>query len=160
MPDGRKWTNVNLNFPLLGYRYPGAPKKEGRLYKFLHVQIINFLLKFFLTGWHIPTDAEWSAMLDAVGPDAGTKLKSKTGWKYDGNGTDEFGFGAVPAGARSYNGSQIYGRGTEVTYWSSSVGTSSAAWYRPFYYNSAQVYRNLGSRSNGLSVRCVRDVKD
>jgi uncharacterized protein (TIGR02145 family) len=160
MPDGRRWTNVNLNFPLLGYRYPGAPKEEGRLYKFQHVQIINFLLKAFLSGWHIPTDAEWSAMLDAVGPDAGTKLKSKTGWKYDGNGTDEFGFGAVPAGRRDYNGSQFYNRGLNVYYWSSSVGSSSLVWYRYFYYDRAQVYRALGSRSYGLSVRCVKDVKN
>jgi uncharacterized protein (TIGR02145 family) len=69
------------------------------------------------------------------------------------------GFGAVPAGYRNYNGLQFNNRGLSVHYWSSSVGSSSYAWYRDFNYNNAQVNRNLNYRSNGLSVRCVRESK-
>jgi uncharacterized protein (TIGR02145 family) len=72
-------------------------------------------------------------------------------------GTNTSGFGAVPAGHRAYTGSQFYDRGLYAIYWSSSVGSSSLAWYRSFYYSYAQVERNLNSRSYGFAVRCVRD---
>jgi uncharacterized protein (TIGR02145 family) len=67
------------------------------------------------------------------------------------------GFGAVPAGNRNNNGSQFGGRGTNVNYWSSSVNSATNAWRRNFDYNNAQVNRNNSNRSNGFSVRCVRE---
>jgi uncharacterized protein (TIGR02145 family) len=102
------------------------------------------------------------------GEDAGVKMKSAStymggdpgngAWTdHDNRGTNESGFGAVPAGSRYTNGAQFYNRGTGAVYWSSSVGSSSAAWHRQFYYNNAQVHRYLNNRSNGFSVRCVRD---
>jgi uncharacterized protein (TIGR02145 family) len=69
------------------------------------------------------------------------------------------GFGAVPAGHRNYTGSQFYNRGLNAIYWSSSVGSSSLAWYRNFNYSNAQVERYLNYRSNGFAVRCVRESK-
>jgi uncharacterized protein (TIGR02145 family) len=46
-------------------------------------------------GWHVPTNAEWKTLTDFVGSPAGKKLKSKSG-----NGTDDFGFSALPGGNR------------------------------------------------------------
>ncbi|MDR2449472.1 MAG: fibrobacter succinogenes major paralogous domain-containing protein [Prevotellaceae bacterium] len=69
------------------------------------------------------------------------------------------GFGAAPAGNRNNNGAQFYNRGIEAIYWSSSVGSSANAWRRGFGSGNAQVNRNLNSRSNGFSVRCVRESK-
>jgi uncharacterized protein (TIGR02145 family) len=104
------------------------------------------------------------------GTDAGQKMKSAGTYTTIGSdpadgswldhanrGTNESGFGAVPAGFRSNNGAQFYERGISAVYWSSSVGSSSGAWYRQFYYNDAQAYRYLYNRSYGFSVRCVRD---
>ena len=137
-------------------------------------------------GWHVPTDLEWAELLDKVegnttftadqtgtgwwGSDAGKKMKSAgtfttTGsdpgdgtWLDHGNrGTNDTGFGAVPAGYRYYNGAQFYYLGLTAVYWSSSVESSSNAWYRQFDSSLAQVYRNLRLRSLGFSVRCVRD---
>jgi hypothetical protein len=68
------------------------------------------------------------------------------------------GFGAVPAGYRNNNGAQFYHRGINAVYWSSAVGSNGGAWYRSFNYGNAQVERNL-NRSNGFSVRCVRESK-
>jgi uncharacterized protein (TIGR02145 family) len=137
-------------------------------------------------GWHVPTDREWASMLDKVngngggttymsqtgtgwvGTDAGKKMKSAgtfTGtdpgdgrWLNDANrGTNASGFGAVPAGHRSYDGAQLYYRGIYVSYWSSAVGSSTHAWCRNFYYSYVQVERYFHNRSYGFSVRCVRD---
>jgi uncharacterized protein (TIGR02145 family) len=136
------------------------------------------------TGWHIPTDFEWATLLDAVdganttytlqedtgywGENASVKIKSAStylggdtgngAWAdNDHRGDNSSGFGAVPAGTRNYSGAQFNYRGSTVYYWSSSVGSSALAWNRQFLYNYAQVYRNLNLRSNGFSVRCVRD---
>jgi len=61
-------------------------------------------------GWHLPSDAEWDALARFVDPDyksendnvAGKKLKAKSGWEehcgQNGNGTDEYGFSALPDG--------------------------------------------------------------
>jgi uncharacterized protein (TIGR02145 family) len=138
-------------------------------------------------GWHVPTDREWAQLLDKVegsgngttytssqtytgwwGTDAGKKMKSAgtfTGtdpadgsWLDHANrGTNESGFGAVPAGNRLNNGAQFGSRGTYVSYWSSSVGSSGNAWRREFYSGLAQVTRYLTSRSFGFAVRCVKD---
>jgi uncharacterized protein (TIGR02145 family) len=64
-------------------------------------------------GWHVPTDAEWTALTDYVGGAsiAGLKLKATSGWNSGGNGHDNYGFSALPGGYRSgYNGSFYYGR--------------------------------------------------
>jgi len=57
-------------------------------------------------GWHIPTDAEWTILENAVGGEdvAGMALKSTSGWNEGGNGTDVYGFSALPAGDRYSSG--------------------------------------------------------
>jgi uncharacterized protein (TIGR02145 family) len=57
-------------------------------------------------GWHIPSNAEWDALITTVGDSstAGTKQKTKNGWTAHttyGNGTDDYGFSALPGGYRS-----------------------------------------------------------
>ena len=52
-------------------------------------------------GWHVPTKEDWETLIDFVGGKSvmGMKLKSSSGWK-KGNGTDDFGFSALPGGFR------------------------------------------------------------
>jgi hypothetical protein len=68
-----------------------------------------------------------------------------------------YGFSVLPAGNRANNGSQFNNRGIEANFWSSSAYSDANAWNRNFNYNEARVNRNNPNRSNGLSVRCVRD---
>jgi uncharacterized protein (TIGR02145 family) len=54
-------------------------------------------------GWHLPTEAEWTELINYVSNNGhsgseSSALSSKTDWK-DVNGTDDFGFGVLPAGA-------------------------------------------------------------
>ncbi len=53
-------------------------------------------------GWHLPSTGEWWMLVNAIGGEqvAGTKLKSMEGWDLDGNGTDYYGFSALPGGRR------------------------------------------------------------
>ena len=57
-------------------------------------------------GWHLPSDAEWTELVDFVGSDGhsgteGTALKSTTGWDSGITGTDDYGFNALPGGKRN-----------------------------------------------------------
>jgi len=72
-------------------------------------------------GWHLPNDTEWDTLFVAVGglEVAGNVLRSQTGWDNNGNGTDAFGFSALPAGYRyNYEGQFLYA-GSEVHFWTS-----------------------------------------
>jgi uncharacterized protein (TIGR02145 family) len=118
-------------------------------------------------GWHVPTDAEWTTFINYLDTNAGGgnntniaggKMKS-TGTQYwvspNADATNESGFSGLPGGLRSANGTfTIVGR--NGNWWSSSVNAYSA-WYRYLNYSVGSVYRFSGSKTTGLSVRCLRD---
>ncbi len=110
------------------------------------------------TGWHLPSQAEWSALFTAVGGSgtAGKVLKSQSGWYSNGNGTDAFGFSALLAGLRYLDGF-FYDVGNYAYFWSSTELNSYYAYYVDLYYIivSARLGNNL--KNYGFSVRCVKD---
>ena len=110
------------------------------------------------SGWHLPSNDEWNALFTAVGgqSNAGKVLKSRTGWNNNGNGTDAYGFSALPAGYRLYGGN-FYGGGINAFFWSATeYGSYNAFYIYLYYYNE---YANLLSYDKyyGFSVRCVKD---
>ncbi len=119
------------------------------------------------TGWHVPSDAEWSALINYLDPSAnggdtwpnvaGGKLKSTTGWNYGNEGaTNESGFTGLPGGCRFDDGSYNY-IGNYGYWWGSTEYASTSAWYRLLYYYNSTVFRNFTYKRGGFSVRCVRD---
>jgi uncharacterized protein (TIGR02145 family) len=114
------------------------------------------------SGWHVPTDDEWTTLTTFLGGEsvAGGKLK-ETGYIHWNNGnvgaTNETGFTALPGGDRDYNGSfsRLGLYGTWQT--SSLYGSTGKAWYLIMYGNQAGVNHNSSNRVNGYSVRCVMD---
>ena len=59
-------------------------------------------------GWHVPAETEWKSLFVYVGDNSGTKLKSSSGWKAGMNGSNDFEFSALPAGAASYVDMETY----------------------------------------------------
>jgi uncharacterized protein (TIGR02145 family) len=113
------------------------------------------------TGWHLPTNAEWTTMTTYLGGGevAGGKLKEigTTHWITPNTGaTNENGFTALPGGYRESNG--IFGSiGTFGYWWSSSEAPSPFAFGR-LMANGGIFVSNLGfPRQYGLSVRCLKD---
>ncbi len=120
-------------------------------------------------GWHLPSDEEWKELemfLGMTREDAdksyawrgdgvGTKLKSANGWLEDGNGSNESGFNALPAGYRFSDGTFDYA-GAYAYFWSSSPA-GSGAWYRYLYCGYGRVNRSSSSRAGGRSVRPLKD---
>ncbi len=113
------------------------------------------------TGWHVPTDTEWTTLTTFLGGEsvAGGKMKSTgtTLWQSPNTAaTNESGFSGLPAGYRSTIGSfnNVGGNGY---WWSSSEYDTANAWYRSLgYYDGVAYKTNLGKKL-GFLVRCVRD---
>jgi len=109
------------------------------------------------TGWHLPTDAEWTQLTDYLGGAvvAGGKLKETgtTHWDEPNTGaTNETGFSALPGGWRSNNGSFYY-IGSYSSWW---VGAESYM-SRGMRYSNSDVTESNANNLFGLSVRCVKD---
>ncbi|MCX6239242.1 MAG: fibrobacter succinogenes major paralogous domain-containing protein [Bacteroidia bacterium] len=112
------------------------------------------------TGWHVPSDAEWTTLTDFLGGKdvAGGKLKSITGWKSPNIvATNESGFTALPGGYRYFLYSSFKSIGNEGYWWSST----EHATFKAFYRKARNYYNDLGSyyenEANGFSVRCIMD---
>jgi uncharacterized protein (TIGR02145 family)/uncharacterized repeat protein (TIGR02543 family) len=109
-------------------------------------------------GWHLPSDDEWDELMEAVGgySTAGTMLKSKSGWYNNGNGTDEFGFSALPGGRRNPDG-DFGGAGDLGHWWTATERVAAYAYYRYMGFNYDDVDEDDCNKEYGFAVRCVGD---
>ncbi len=125
-------------------------------------------------GWHVPSDSEWKEMemylgmavteVDSSGP-RGTSIGSQLAVSPElwGEGllTADLAFGsskfmALPGGGRRYNGT--FGHlGESANFWSATEGDSARAWGRHIYSIYTTVHRYKNVKSDGFSVRCVKD---
>lgn len=111
-------------------------------------------------GWHVPTDAEWTTLINFLGGEtvAGNKMKATILWApFSGiANTNSSGFTGLPAGVRSNNGTFNF-IGTTGLFWSSSENGTSNAWYRYLNSNNSNASSYANGKQYGFSVRCVRD---
>lgn len=108
-------------------------------------------------GWHLPSDAEWTQLINYLGGNnlSVNKLKEVglLHWNEPNEGTNESGFTALPSG--------MLGLGTFVNickggaWWSATENSNSNSWYRFIYINLGTSLD--GSKEFGLSVRCIKD---
>jgi uncharacterized protein (TIGR02145 family) len=153
------WFAENLNYEAEGSKCygndPANCQKYGRLYNWSTSKAAC------PSGWHLPSDAEWGTLVDFAGGDiAGKKLKARSGWddyeRKSGNGTDIYGFSALPGGYGNSNGN-FDDVGRNGGWWSSTENGASLAYGRRMYYNLAGVDRNYNGKTGLYSVRCVQD---
>jgi uncharacterized protein (TIGR02145 family) len=114
------------------------------------------------TGWHVPTDAEWTTLIDYLGGSkvAGGKLKG-TGtiyWMGSNKGsTNDYGFTALPGGDRGGKRGSFCSIGYYGCWWSSTEKSSTNAWYRMMHFASNHVSRKNFPKNFGYSIRCLKD---
>lgn len=103
------------------------------------------------TGWKVPSDEEWDALLSNVGENPGLKLKSSLFWNGTSSGTNEFDFDARPGGYRFSSGS-YYGTGGLGDYWSTTT-------WRQFNSSNEVSSNSIGTvyAEHGFSIRCLKD---
>jgi uncharacterized protein (TIGR02145 family) len=166
------WMAQNLNYQTGEcYDYNTANcNNYGRLYTW------QAALTACPPGWHLPTDAEWTALTTYVSSQPeylcnsntsyiAKALAATTNWNTSsstcavGNNlsaNNATGFTALPGGYRSTGGS-FYDVSYYGHWWSSSQRGASDAWLRRLYCNYADVLRYYLSKSYGFSVRCLKD---
>lgn len=114
-------------------------------------------------GFHIPASEEWETLFSRLG-DASVvagKLKSNSGWIYNGksemNGSDDFGFNALPGG-NVIGGGGFAGMNSVAGFWSASAKDDRTA-LGIFLYSHKQSFGSPVAypKTSGLSVRCVKD---
>lgn len=140
--------------------------KYGYLYNRYAVTDAKYLAA---SGWHIPTDAEWTALSDYLGTKIddydnpyGYKLKETgtTYWDSPNTGaTNEVGFYGRGGGVRYKPvSSYIYDDINQYGYfWSSTQNYGVYYWARQLYYNSVNIHRGYADSGNGYSVRLIKD---
>ena len=114
-------------------------------------------------GWHLPDDSEWDELklfIKKTYPNTvGTNLKATVGWDFNGNGSDTFGFKALPAGYRNNDEAFNLG-GNSCFWWSSSAKDSNYSWARHLKFNYPFLNRFRGNKKFGFAVRCVKNQNE
>jgi len=145
----------NLNYQSgTSWCYDNDCKRYGRLYNWETARSVC------PGGWHLPSLGEWNELVNtAGGSSAGAALKSRSGWNYDKNGTDKFGFSALPGGYRDGN-TVNFNRAGELSYWwTASESGGKAAYYRGVYdYKDDVIEAAIVVKAGfGFSVRCLQN---
>ncbi len=153
--DKKAWGNLTTGAWCYYENKTANGTTYGKLYNWYAVNDPRGLAP---SGFHIPTDEEWTILNEGLGvaDEAGTKMKSTSGWNEDGNGNNTSGFAGLPGGYRGYSGS-FDDVGAEGSWWSSSENDTFSAWFRVLDNNSGYVLFSSGYKQNGFSVRCLRD---
>ncbi len=169
------WMADNLNFETVGSFCPEGDsrncKRLGRLYSWAEARSVC------PDGWHLPTKADFEALVAATSVHAaqssshsraGAALKASNGWFKKGNGTDDFGFNALPAGYRgaiskaddgAVTGGKFDGIGGYAYFWSAdedAENPESNAYYLFLSFSSDAASINAFAKEDYRSVRCVK----
>lgn len=106
-----------------------------------------------IQGWRLPSAAEWDTLSSTVGStNTGTKLKSTYGWS-SGNGTDNYGFAAFPAGYK--DSSSFMAFGSFAIFWTATERSSTSANNR-YLDTGATISQYYDNKSKFFSVRLIR----
>jgi uncharacterized protein (TIGR02145 family) len=147
---------------------------NGRLYTWYTVSDSRNICP---TGWHVPTDSEWTTLTDYLtnngygyggsGDDIAKSLAATSDWVTDPNpgnpGNDQLdnnstGFTAFPVGFRTSDG-PFTSIGIFTGWWSSTESNIDNSWYRGLNNSTPFVTRSNSSKKHAGSVRCIKDQK-
>lgn len=128
------------------------------------------------TGWHVPTDAEWTKLTDFVGSayygdrrikscrqvnsplggDCATSEHPRWNENNTHYGNDLIGFSALPGGYRDFTGSFAM-PGFYGYWWSSTEYSTTHAYTRNMNFHTTSVFWLSNNKRMGISVRCLKD---
>ena len=162
------WMAENLKYAAEGSKCYGNNETNcatyGRLYDWATVMALpsscnssscsSLMWGICPLGWHIPSDTEWSDLIQYV--KLSKLLKATNGWKSGGNGTDSYGFAAIPGGNGNIGGDFDH-IGECSFWWSSSERHAYGAYYLDIYYDGEKANLDFNDKSYLFSVRCIKD---
>ena len=155
--DSNAWENLSTPGYCWYHNYEAGYKAFGSLYNWYTVNTG----KLCPSGWHVPSDAEWTTLTTYLGglDVAGGKLKEEgtAHWRTPNTGaTNETGFTALPGGLRFDNGT-FYEIGNAGFHWSTTEWGSDHAWDCLLRYNYSPANIIVHYKGMGFSVRCLKN---
>jgi uncharacterized protein (TIGR02145 family) len=141
--------------------YNNDPESYKDLYGALYNGFTASSSKICPQYWHVPGDAEWTALTQLLGGEkiAGGKLK-ESGYDYwvspNVAASNETGFSGIPGGVR-YSDGIFHDFGFGSYYWTSTESSAGRYWFRYMDYEYSDLFRFNNTGSIGFSIRCVRD---
>ena len=163
--DNTQWQNTTTGAWAYYNNDLANNAKYGKLYNWYALSpTTNGNKNVCPTGWHVPTDAEWTVLTNYLGGAtvAGGKMKEVGTTSWNSPNTDATNtslFTGLPGGSRTSSGSYTDGTiGNSGYWWSSTEVSTTNAWYRGIGTNFGLLYRdNFYFKNFGLSVRCLKD---
>ena len=133
---------------------PANGTKYGKLYNWYAVNDPRGLAP---KGWQIPSNEEWTTLIDFLGGEvqAGVKIKSDRGWKDNKNGRNSSGFTGLPGGSRDKSGT-FNSIVAEGHWWSLTKEFNGIASCYFLAYVWSNLNKTVSDMENGLSVRCLK----
>jgi uncharacterized protein (TIGR02145 family) len=112
-------------------------------------------------GWHVPSDAEWTTLINFLGGEgvAGGELKAigTSHWNAPNTGaTNNSGFTALPAGYLFDNGN-YNSLGNVTHWWTATASDADAAWDRYVHFQNPTATKGNYSKQVFYSCRCVKN---
>lgn len=154
------WMAENLNYEAEESTCPEGDNrscsKYGRLYTW---EIARAVCP---EGWRLPDRADFEQLIASAGgmDFAGEKLKSTSGWFKKGNGSDDYGFNALPAGYRlagnGTTGGKFDGIGGYAHLWTASETPDGLAHYLLLDFSTKAAKLSAFGKDEARSVRCVK----
>lgn len=131
--------------------------RDGLLYNYAAIRDPRGLCP---EGFRIPDDGDWAVLEATLGRDvAATRMKTRQFWPETetgpGNGTDDVGFGGLPAGFRTQRGDFFLG--DRVAYfWSLTERSPATTTAHMLFGYDSKLFRIEYDKAMGMSVRCLR----
>lgn len=147
------WMAENLNYETASSFCPEGDSrncsKYGRLYTWDEAKSLC------PAGWRLPSREDFEKLLRTVNASSAA-LKATDGWFKKKNGTDDFGFAALPAGFK-YPEGKFDGIGGYAHFWSSTEDSDVFAFYMLVEFANPEVALKPYDKNESKSVRCIRD---
>jgi uncharacterized protein (TIGR02145 family) len=155
------WMAENLAYKPSKGNYWAYDNNQSNVARYGYLYDWHTALNASPMGWHLPSDEEWTILIDYLGGEkkAGGKLKEAgtTHW-FDPNegANNKTGFTALPSGGRDDDGKYGYA-GSNGVWWGATESAANNAWGRLMAYHESHVRRYSYSKEVGWAVRCLRD---
>ncbi len=160
--DGSEWQNNNTGAYSFYDNDDSNIFTNGLLYNWYAISpTSNGNKNVCPSGWHVPTDNEWTILTDYLGGEniAGGKMKEIGTINWNSPNTDATNtsnFTGIPSGCRNTNGN-FYHIKNNAYWWSSTSSSTTNAWYRNLFNINGSANRANVSKADGFSIRCLKD---
>lgn len=156
--DSAQWRNLTTP----AWCYYNNDSSLGAVYgKLYNWYAVNDPRGLAPVGYHVPAFEDWKKLETFLGGDsiAGAAMK-EVGYAHWGKpnsgATNSSGFTALPGGFRYSTGAFMHFR-VDGMWWSATEQDKINCWSRFLGCNTRAIYRDGNLKSNGFSVRCVKD---